>query len=77
VLRSLEGEDEGLAEGLLRSEKSSRSRLEYDHLKVVYGARRGEGFELYNRLEELLIGDGQPGELLGLRNSIREMGVSL
>ena len=50
VLRSLEGEDEGLAEGLLVSEKGSSQRQDYDSLKCEYNKMRGDGFELYNRL---------------------------
>ena len=36
VLRSLEGEDEGLAEGLLEGGKGSSQRKDYDLLKNEY-----------------------------------------
>lgn len=84
ILRSLEDEDEGLAESFLTHPNFSHKHHEYLLLKHTYLEEKSHNFRhfsLYNRLESLVISQDQPRSiptpLVALMNKVKELAVSM
>jgi hypothetical protein len=83
ILRSLEDEDEGLAESFLTSVNFSHKYLEYLILKQSYLEEKchsGGAFSLYNKLENLVISQEpreEPAKVIWIMNKVKEVAVSL